>query len=280
MRVAPLLTLLVATSSCGSVEVQAGGGGAAGSGGTGGAHAGSQPTGGSSGSGSTDSGILDARAEETADAFRCEEPPFIAPAPAGLELDPIEGQAPLSFWWVVTSAGRNEASSPMFAPPASPPAPTPSTADGRTFVHMTGSGLGTIDYGELVYAPQPSINGGEPTDLSDGGGITFDARGTVLWLDVHTIDTDPRFCKCSGTDCYAGYRYRLPLSSNWTTYTVTWDKLELPSYVVNRPPLSIWRILAIGIGGLGEDFDVSIDNFALAPRNVDAGTPRDSSYDR
>src|SRR5262245_21109955 len=102
MRVATLLTLLVATSSCSSIEVQGGGGGgAAGSAGTGGAQAGGQPTGGSSGSGSTDSGILDARAEGTADALRCEEPPFIAASPPGLDLDPIEGQAPLFWWWVV-----------------------------------------------------------------------------------------------------------------------------------------------------------------------------------
>ncbi len=129
---------------------------------------------------------------------------------------------------------------------------------------MSGSGLGPSDYGVLTFSPRPSSTGGEPTDLSDGSGVTFDAKGSNGWIDVHTIDTDPPFCKCSGSDCYIGYRYRLPLTDTWATYIVSWEQLTLPMFVVDQQKLDPKNIVAINFGGIGETFDVSIDNIRVA----------------
>jgi hypothetical protein len=147
-------------------------------------------------------------------------------------------------------------------------------ADGRAFLHMTGAGLGPIDFGVLGFSPRPSAEGGEPTDLSDGPGLTFDAKGSNFWIVVNTVDVVPRFCKCSGTDCFIGYRYKLPVTTTWATYTVTWDQFELPAFVVNRPKLNASQVITISFGGIGdsEDFDVSVDNLRLARNTpLDAG---------
>jgi len=187
-----------------------------------------------------------------------------AARPNGFDLDLIEGSGPDRLWWVVTSAAPNDASQLTFVPHASPPAPSPTMADGRAFLHMTGSGLGLIDYGVLGFSPLPSLEGGEPTDLSNGPGITFDAKGNNFSILVNTVDTVPRFCKCSGADCFQGYRYKVPVTATWATYTVTWNQFELPGFVVNRPNFDANHIITISFGGLGEDFDVSLDNLRLA----------------
>jgi len=64
----------------------------------------------------------------------------------------------------------------------------------------------------------------------------------------------------------------VPVTPNWATYTVMWNQLELPPYVVRRPSLDAMNIVSINFGGLGEDFDVSVDNIRIADvRNMDAG---------
>jgi len=88
---------------------------------------------------------------------------------------------------------------------------------------------------------------------------------------VNTIDVVPRFCKCSGSDCFIGYRYKLPVTETWATYAVTWDQFELPAFVVNRPKLDASQVVAISFGGINADFDVSVDNLRLA-----RGTPLDA----
>jgi hypothetical protein len=144
---------------------------------------------------------------------------------------------------------------------------------------MTGSGLvpgsgpGPIDYGILAFSPRPTLSGGDPTDLSDGPGLTFDAKGSNLTILVHTADTVPRFCKCAAKDCFQGYRYKVATTSTWATYTVTWDQLKLPSFVVNQVAFDTKNVVSISFGGLGEDFDVSIDNLKVAsPVPVDGGS--------
>jgi hypothetical protein len=209
-------------------------------------------------------------ASSDADAASCDL--TFATKPASFDLDLIEGSGPARLWWVVTSAAKSDASQLTFVPPASPPAPSPTMADGRTFLHMTGSGLGLVDYGVLGFSPRPSLAGGEPTDLSDGSGITFDAKGNNFSIVIHTVDTVPSFCKCAGGDCFIGYRYKLPVTATWATYTVTWDQFELPGFVVNRPNLDASHVITISFGGLGEDFDVSVDNLRLArSTHLDAG---------
>lgn len=114
--------------------------------------------------------------------------------------------------------------------------------------------------------------GGEPGDLSDTPGLTFDAKGKNAWIVINTVDIVPRFCKCSGTDCFIGYRYRLPVTETWATYTVTWDRFDLPPYVMNRPVFDAKNITTISFGGFGEDFVVFVDNLRLTRgANLDAG---------
>ncbi len=260
---------LVVTFACDSSTIEGGSpspdAAAGGSGGGGG-------NGGASGGG-TDAATLDRFAgsdtSSDADSASCATTP--SAAPATFDLDLIDGPGPARNWWVVTSAARSDAGPLTFVPPASPPAPSPTMADGRVFLQMTGSGLGLVDYGLLGFSARPSLEGGEPTDLSDGPGLTLDAKGTNFSITIQTVDTVPRFCKCSGNDCFAGYRYKLPVTATWAAFTVTWNQFELPSYVVNRPNLDASQIVSISFGGLGEDFDVSLDNLRLAQTSLDAG---------
>ncbi len=80
---------------------------------------------------------------------------------------------------IITACGGGEATPP--------PAPTPTTVDGRTFLSLTGSGLGAADYGLLGFSPRPSIAGGEPGDLGDGQGLIFDAKGSNVEVIVNTV---------------------------------------------------------------------------------------------
>ncbi len=198
--------------------------------------------------------------------------PVTAP-PSTADLDPIEGKGPDWSWWVVTSAGRSDASTPTFVPAASPPAPTPTTAADRTFLQLSGYGLGVVDYGLLGFSPSPSVAGGEPTDLSGAPGLTFDAKGHDAWVIVNTADVVPRFCKCKGADCFVGYRYKLPITDGWASYSLTWEQLELPPYVVSRPAFDPKTVTTISFGKAGSgDFDVSIDNLRLTRAvELDAG---------
>ena len=81
---------------------------------------------------------------------------------------------------------------------------------------------------------RPSLVGGDPTDLTDGSGLAFDAKGSNLSIAIQTADTVPRFCKCAGSDCFLGYRYKVAVTSTWATYVVTWDQFKLPSFVVQN----------------------------------------------
>jgi hypothetical protein len=255
--------LAAAMLAC-SVEANSGPSAVAGGGGAGGnidASGSGGQAGGSGGRG------LDASAD--AEARVCDE--IINSAPAILDIEPIEPGIARN-WWVVNSAGRVDGSVATFMPPASPPAPSATEMDGRAFLHAAGSGLGILDYGLLSYSPLPSALGGEPADFSDGRGLTFDAKGNHLWVVVHTVNTVPRFCICAGDDCFIGYLYEVPVTPNWATYTVTWEEFALPPYVVNRPSLNYSNIVSISFGGIGQDFDVSVDNLKIADRLVpDAG---------
>jgi hypothetical protein len=257
--------------ACGSQDASGAGGGgsqnASGAAGGGGSQNASGADG-SAGSGALDGGS--GGGGSNVDASNCEVP--MTAEPASMDLDLIDGSGPAWNWWVVTSAGGADAAAPSFSPPASPPAPTPSTADGRTFLHMSGSGLGIIDYGLLAFAPRPSVSGGQPADLSGGRGLAFDAKGTNISISIQTADTVPQFCRCAGTDCFSGYRYKLPATATWTTFTVTWDQFKVPPYVVNLPSLDPRNIMTISFGGLGEDFDASVDNLRVAsPAELEGG---------
>jgi hypothetical protein len=181
-------------------------------------------------------------------------------------LDDI-GPGPDSNWLIVTSSPSADGGAPTFVPPASASVPNPTTSDGRSFLQLTGSGLGAPDFGLLAFAPRPP--GADPTDFSDTPGLTFDAKGSNLTIQIETVDTDPRFCKCTGTDCFEGYRAHVALTSTWATYTVKWEEFKLPSLVVNQAPLDLKDVVSISFGGIAEDFDVAIDNLAIAP-SVDA----------
>jgi hypothetical protein len=259
-----LVALASVTLACGTKATSDGSTGGGGGGGATSDSGGNVDAGGGSGGRGVDSA-----APMDADAGRCDE--IVNAAPASHDLEPIEPGVARN-WWVVTSAGRVDGSVATFVPPASPPAPSATVMDGRAFLQMTGSGLGPLDYGVLGYSPQASILGGEPTDLSDGPGISFDAKGHHFWVVINTVDTVPRFCKCSGDDCFAGYRYEVPVTPNWATYTVTWDQFALPSYVAHRPSLDAMDIISISFGGINGDFDVSVDNVRIADvPNMDAG---------
>jgi hypothetical protein len=271
-----LTALLVLTLACasstpadespspGAAAGTAGGSGAgganSGAGGAGGQMGGSPGTGGADAA--TPDRFAGTDASSDADAASCAA--TSATKPGSFDLDLIDGPGPARSWWVVTSPVLGDASQLTFVPPASPPAPSPTMADGRVFLQMTGSGLGLVDYGVLSFSPRPSLDGGEPTDLSDGPGFTLDAKGVNLSITIQTVDTVPRFCKCSGADCFIGYRYKLPVTATWATYTVTWNQFELPTFVVNRPSFDPSHLVSISFGGLGEDFDVSLDNLRLA----------------
>jgi hypothetical protein len=216
------------------------------------------------------SAVVDAISEE---ATNCE--PIVALPPGSATLDLIDGTRPDNSWWIVTSSSVRDSSTLVFSPPASPPAPTPTLADDRTFLHLTGSGLISTDYGVLGFSPRPSVAGGDPSDFSGATGITFDAKGSNVWVVINTADVDPRFCKCSGTDCFIGYRYNLPVTTSWATYTVTWDQFQLPSYVVNRPAFDPTTVVTVSFGGVGSDFEVSIDNLRLSSGAPDASSEGD-----
>jgi hypothetical protein len=193
--------------------------------------------------------------------------------PSSDDLDLIDGAGRDPQWWVVGYVDPRSNSKPVFVPAPSPPAPLPVTAEGRTFLRMSGTGLGTFDAGTLTFTPRPSIQGGEPSDLSSATGIVFEAEGSNLWVDVQTVDNRPAFCRCTQGDCYVGYRYQVPVTASWATYEVDWDQLELPAWIHRKPPLDTTNIVTISFGSFGGDFDVAVDNLRLAHRvPVEAGS--------
>jgi hypothetical protein len=198
------------------------------------------------------------------DAMACgTEPP--SAKPAGDDLDLIEGTGPATSWWVVNYVSPNDMqpAPPVFVPPKSPPLPTTTTADGRTFLQMKGTGLTPLDMGGLVLTLRPGTNGGGPVDLADGIGISFDAKGTNLWVQIDTIDTEPGFCRCAPSDCYGGYRVQVPVTADWAHYTVLWSELVQPSWVAKRVPLDAHNVVVVGFDGFSGDFDFAVDNVRL-----------------
>jgi hypothetical protein len=239
-----------------------GSGGSTGTGGDSTGSGGTTGSGGSTGSGGT-TGSGGGSTGACAPGVTQDTTPAVKPA--GDDLDLIDMGD--TKWWVGASAMGT------YTPTKSPPAPMPTMDGTRTVFHMTGSGLGANDYGTLDFSPTPGMLGGEPTDMSAGTGITFDAKGDPknFWVLVGTADTNGRFCKCAGAnfaDCYIGYRFQVTTvnATDYTPVTVKWTDLALPTWVTRHPVFDATKVVSLSFGGIGTaaTFDVSIDNLKLA----------------